>query len=62
MLCVNTLRLYHSRIVEGMKDSWVNESLQKGYIISFPLRKGQTAVLWIVGGIKLQRQAGALLC
>jgi hypothetical protein len=49
------IKLFHIFIVEGIKESLVEDSLQKGIIISLPFLNGYTAVLCIVGGINVQR-------
>jgi hypothetical protein len=46
--------LYHIFIVEEIKESLVEDSLQKGKIISFPFLKGYTDVLCIVGAVNNQ--------
>jgi hypothetical protein len=38
-----------------IKESLVEESLQKGKIISFPFLKGYTDVLCVMGAINIQR-------
>jgi hypothetical protein len=48
-------KLFHIFIVEGIKESLVEDSLQKGKIISFQFRSGYTDVLCVVGGINGQR-------
>jgi hypothetical protein len=44
-------KLFHIFIVEGIKESLVEDSLQKGKIISFPFLNGYTDVRCMVGGI-----------
>jgi hypothetical protein len=46
---------YNFLIVEWIKESLVEDSLQEGKIISFPFLNGYTDVLCIVGGINVQR-------
>ena len=48
-------KLFHIFIVERIKESLVEDSLQKGRIISFQFLNGYTDVLCIVGGINVQR-------
>jgi hypothetical protein len=42
-------------IVEGIKESLVEDSQQKGKIISFPFLNRYTDILCMVGGINVQR-------
>ena len=42
-------KLFHIYIVEGIKESLAEDSLQKGKIISFPFLNGYTDVLCMVG-------------
>jgi hypothetical protein len=42
-------KLFHIFIVEGIKESLVEDSLQKGKTISFPFLNGYTDVLCVVG-------------
>ena len=48
-------KLFHIFIVEGIKESLVEDNLQKGKIISFPFLNGYTELLCMAGGIKVQR-------
>jgi hypothetical protein len=42
-------KLFHIFIVEGIKESLVEDSLQKGKTISFPFLNGYTDVHCVVG-------------
>jgi hypothetical protein len=48
-------KLFYIFIVEGIKESLVEDSLQKGKIISFPFLNGYTDVRCMVGGINVER-------
>ena len=50
MFRIMLFKLFHIVIVEGIKESLVEDSLQKGKIISFQFFNGYTDVLCIVGG------------
>jgi hypothetical protein len=50
-----SFKLFHIFIVEEIKESLVEDSLQKGKIISFPFIKGYTDALSMVGAINIQR-------
>jgi hypothetical protein len=48
-----SFKLFHIFIVEEIKESLVEDSLQKGKIISFPFLKEYTDVLCMVGAINM---------
>jgi hypothetical protein len=48
-------KLFHCLMVDGMYESFVMESLQNGMIMSSPFLSWYTVVLWMVGGIRLDR-------
>ena len=59
---VNLSSAFHSRILDGMKELHVFDSVQNSSIISLPFRKGYVLNLWIPGGISSHKHSVATPC